>query len=116
MNSHTTPHATPYIWNGTTPADIDPDNARRPYLRIRCGHNSLTLRSYRFPVLGQDIEFFSDAGFDLDRINIRRNAPVAQLYEDAIMNEGAVIGADGALIVSFRAVLYYAITRTVCCC
>lgn len=58
--------------------------------------NCLSLLS----VLEQDIEFFSDAGFDLDRLNIRRNAAVAQLYEDAIMNEGAVIGADGALIVS----------------
>ena len=51
-------------------------------------------------MLSQDVEFFSDAGFDLDRVNIRRNAPVAQLYEDAILNEDAVIGADGALIVS----------------
>lgn len=116
MNSHTTPHATPYIWNGTTPADIDPDNACKPYLCIRCSRNSFTLCSYRSLVLGHDVEFFSDAGFDLDRINIRRNAPVAQLYEDAIMNEGAVIGADGALIVSFRTVFYHAITRTVCCC
>lgn len=51
-------------------------------------------------VLGHDVEFFSDAGFDLDRLHIRRNSSVAQLYEDAVKSEGAVIGADGALIVS----------------
>lgn len=69
-----------------------------------CPHTDHTVitsqSSFVPPVLEQDIEFFSDAGFDLDRLNIRRNAAVAQLYEDAIMNEGAVIGADGALIVS----------------
>lgn len=30
--------------------------------------------------------------------HIKRNAPVAQLYEDAIRNEGAIISASGALI------------------
>lgn len=49
--------------------------------------------------LDEDVEFFSDAGFDLDKLNLRRNAAVAQLYEDALMNEGAVLSAEGALIV-----------------
>jgi len=49
-------------------------------------------------VIGRDLEYFSHAGFDMDRIQIKRNAPVAQLYEDAVRNEGAVISATGALI------------------
>ena len=36
----------------------------------------------------------------MDAIRLKRNAPVAELYEDAVMNEGAVIGSGGALIVS----------------
>ncbi|TYJ54201.1 phosphoenolpyruvate carboxykinase (ATP) [Cryptococcus floricola] len=48
--------------------------------------------------LGKEIKYFSQAGFDLDRIHIKRNAPVAALYEDAMMNEGAVISSSGALI------------------
>lgn len=66
--------------------------------------------------LGKELINFSQAGFDLDRIHIRvsrplfllfpptpeltlqRNAPVASLYEEAIMNEGAVISSNGALI------------------
>jgi hypothetical protein len=51
-----------------------------------------------YEVLGQDLEYFSQAGFDMDRIQIKRNAPVAQLYEDAIRNEGAVLSSSGALI------------------
>jgi phosphoenolpyruvate carboxykinase (ATP) len=49
-------------------------------------------------VIGQDLEYFSQAGFDMDRIQIKRNAPVAFLYEDAIRNEGAIISSSGALI------------------
>ncbi|BEJ13538.1 hypothetical protein CspHIS471_0307120 [Cutaneotrichosporon sp. HIS471] len=48
--------------------------------------------------LGKELKYFSQAGFDLDRIHIKRNAPVASLYEDAINNEGAVISSNGALI------------------
>ena len=51
-----------------------------------------------FVVLGKDIQYFSQAGFDMDKIHIKRNAPVAALYEDAIMNEGAVLSSTGALI------------------
>lgn len=40
----------------------------------------------------------SDAGFDVEKINVKRNASVAQLYEDAVMYEHAVISASGALI------------------
>lgn len=74
--------------------------------------------------LGKELKYFSQAGFDLDRIHIKvsisttlmtcrpcpiglpvepradsqRNAPIASLYEDAILNEGAVISSTGALI------------------
>lgn len=49
-------------------------------------------------VIGRDIEYFSQAGFDMDKITLKRNAPVALLYEDAIRNEGAIISSTGALI------------------
>lgn len=48
--------------------------------------------------IGKEVEYFSQAGFDMDKIHIKRNAPIAALYEDAIMNEGAVISSSGALI------------------
>lgn len=48
--------------------------------------------------MGKDLEYFSDAGFDMNKIHMRRNAPVAQLYEDAVRNEGAIISSSGALI------------------
>ncbi|KAJ9101905.1 Protein kinase C-like 1 [Naganishia cerealis] len=48
--------------------------------------------------IGKEVEYFSQAGFDMDKIHIKRNAPVASLYEDAIINEGAVISSNGALI------------------
>lgn len=34
----------------------------------------------------------------MDHIQMKRNAPVAELYEDAIRYEGAIISASGALI------------------
>lgn len=49
-------------------------------------------------MIGKDLDYFSQAGFDMDRIQLKRNAPVAQLYEDAIRNEGAIISSSGALI------------------
>lgn len=52
----------------------------------------------RSSVIGRDLDYFSQAGFDMDRIQIKRNASVAQLYEDAIRNEGAIISSSGALI------------------
>jgi len=41
---------------------------------------------------------FSQAGFDMDKIHLQRNASVALLYEHAVKNEGAVIANSGALI------------------
>ncbi|KAK9897815.1 ATP-utilizing phosphoenolpyruvate carboxykinase [Cystobasidium minutum MCA 4210] len=51
-----------------------------------------------YSLIGKDLKMFSDAGFDLEKINVKRNASVAQLYEDAVMYEHAVISASGALI------------------
>ena len=34
----------------------------------------------------------------MENITLKRNAPVALLYEDAIRNEGAIISSTGALI------------------
>jgi len=53
---------------------------------------------YAIVVIGRDLEYFSQAGFDMDKIHLKRNAPVALLYEDAIRNEGAIISSSGALI------------------
>ena len=50
------------------------------------------------PVIGHELDYFSQAGFDMDRVQIKRNVSPALLYEDAIRNEGAVISASGALI------------------
>ena len=54
-----------------------------------------------YPLLGMDISMFSKAGFDMDHVSLKRNAPVAQLYEEAVRKEGAVIASSGALTVSY---------------
>jgi len=51
-----------------------------------------------YQLIGKDLKMFSEAGFDMEKLQLKRNASVAQLYEDAIMYEGAVISASGALI------------------
>ena len=54
--------------------------------------------SIHIPVIGRDLDYFSQAGFDMEKIYLKRNAPVALLYEDAIRNEGAIVSSSGALI------------------
>ena len=49
-------------------------------------------------MIGRDLDYFSQAGFDMTRVQIKRNASPAALYEDAIRNEGAIISSSGALI------------------
>lgn len=61
-------------------------------------HDELPHGDAHYALLGKDLELFSQAGFDMDKIHLKRNAPVAQLYEDAIKKEGAVISSTGALI------------------
>ncbi|KAH7102869.1 ATP-utilizing phosphoenolpyruvate carboxykinase [Auriculariales sp. MPI-PUGE-AT-0066] len=81
LQSHsymTTPHITPHILHREYAARADDDS-----------HNNL---------MGKELGFFSQAGFDMDRVQLKRNAPVAQLYEDAIRYEGAVLSSSGALI------------------
>jgi len=51
-----------------------------------------------FLVLGRDLEHFSEAGFDMEKLHLKRNTPPAQLYEDAIRYEGAILSSSGALI------------------
>jgi phosphoenolpyruvate carboxykinase (ATP) len=74
-------------------------HAQTPYITPYIIHQH---SSYEDPsvnnFLGQDLEYFSHAGFDMSRVHLKRNAAVAQLYEDAIRNEGAIISATGALI------------------
>jgi phosphoenolpyruvate carboxykinase (ATP) len=77
---HTPHYQTPYI---------------TPYI-VHANHHGIDDSTNKF--IGRDIEYFSQAGFDMSRVHLKRNAPVAQLYEDAIRNEGAIISATGALI------------------
>jgi phosphoenolpyruvate carboxykinase (ATP) len=58
----------------------------------------LSRSAQRAAVINHQISYFSEAGFDMDKITLKRNAPVALLYEDAIRNEGAIISSSGALI------------------
>ncbi|CAE6374320.1 unnamed protein product [Rhizoctonia solani] len=71
-----TPHVTPHIFGYPGKYEEPQDNG----------------------LIGKDLEYFSDAGFDMSKIHLKRNAPVAQLYEDAVRYEGAVISSSGALI------------------
>ncbi|KAG9005238.1 Protein kinase C-like 1 [Tulasnella sp. JGI-2019a] len=71
-----TPYQTPFILNPATHQYEDPENS----------------------FMGKDLEYFSEAGFDMSKIHLRRNAAPAQLYEDAVRNEGAIISSSGALI------------------
>ncbi|WFD00837.1 phosphoenolpyruvate carboxykinase (ATP) [Malassezia yamatoensis] len=61
-------------------------------------HDELPTQQEANPLLSLDITMFSKAGFDMDRIQIKRNSAVAKLYEEAIAKEGAVISSNGALI------------------
>lgn len=61
-------------------------------------HDELPTHNPHYSLLGSDLKLFSDAGFDMDKIHLQRNASVAKLYEDAIKKEGAAISDAGALI------------------
>ncbi|KAH7919234.1 ATP-utilizing phosphoenolpyruvate carboxykinase [Leucogyrophana mollusca] len=78
VHPHQTPYVTPHILHRNYAQAFDHEFASN--------------------LIGRDLEYFSQAGFDMDRIQLKRNAPVAQLYEDAIRNEGAIISSSGALI------------------
>ncbi|KAI5474637.1 hypothetical protein MNV49_002707 [Pseudohyphozyma bogoriensis] len=73
-----------------------PDRTGTP---VRPGaEDAATAPSASYALLGKDLDLFSQAGFDMEKIHLKRNAPVAQLYEDAVKYEGAVISSSGALI------------------
>lgn len=94
VNHSHTPYVTPHILHKNYAQAFDSEQfGTRMYFRyFSCTVSHISL------VIGRDLEYFSQAGFDMDRIQLKRNAPVAQLYEDAIRNEGAIISSSGALI------------------
>lgn len=95
MLPHQTPYVTPHILHKNYAQSHDYES----YSNCMSPRSSLPRFTLSHaPVMGQDLEYFSQAGFDMDRIQIKRNAPVALLYEDAIRNEGAIISSSGALI------------------
>ncbi len=95
MAPHHTPYVTPHILhkNYAQAHDSEQFGSRMSFLVVVCPPLLIFCL-----VIGQDLDYFSQAGFDMDRISIKRNAPVALLYEDAIRNEGAIISSSGALI------------------
>jgi phosphoenolpyruvate carboxykinase (ATP) len=95
MVLHHTPYVTPHILH---------KNYAQPFDSEAFG-GCKQANSYRlcplltcFAVIGKDLDFYSQAGFDMEKIYLKRNAPVSLLYEDAIRNEGAIISSSGALI------------------
>ncbi|KAF5388801.1 hypothetical protein D9757_005657 [Collybiopsis confluens] len=82
----------------STPSTI---RMKTPYVTPHILHKNYAQSSeaeFYNNLIGKELEFFSQAGFDMDKIYLKRNAPVAQLYEDAIRNEGAILSSSGALI------------------
>ncbi|PKI83657.1 phosphoenolpyruvate carboxykinase (ATP) [Malassezia vespertilionis] len=61
-------------------------------------HDELAQENYPNPLLSLDISMFSKAGFDMERLQIKRNSSAAELYEEALAKENAVISSNGALI------------------
>jgi phosphoenolpyruvate carboxykinase (ATP) len=92
-----TPYITPHILHHNYAANANaPDtHSNRMFYPFFNPHCRLTTKPL---VIGRDLEYFSQAGFDMDKVELKRNAPPAQLYEDAIRNEGAIISSSGALI------------------
>jgi phosphoenolpyruvate carboxykinase (ATP) len=94
--TYQTPYVTPHILHKNYAQSHDTEAVGN------CPFSSLFPRSHPhssfLPVLGRDLEFYSQAGFDMDKIHLKRNAPVSLLYEDAIRNEGAIISSSGSLI------------------
>lgn len=97
-----TPYVTPHILHKNYAQAFDNEQLsnRMSHFSIRFPYSTCESlnSSICTTVIGQDIEYFSQAGFDMDKITLKRNAPVALLYEDAIRNEGAIISSSGALI------------------
>ena len=92
--AYRTPYVTPHILHKNYAQAFDAEPSK---CTSSLSHSNRCVTDCR-AVVGRDLEYFSQAGFDMDRISIKRNASAALLYEDAIRNEGAVISASGALI------------------
>lgn len=95
--AHQTPYVTPHILHRNYAQSYDNEfSSKREHNGLPSSVSHDLIPSH--PVIGRDLEYFSQAGFDMDRIQLKRNAAAAQLYEDAIRNEGAIISSSGALI------------------
>lgn len=92
---HHTPYVTPQILHKHYAQSHDTEQFGTCKLTI---YHTTALTCIGVLVIGRDLEYFSQAGFDMDRIQIKHNASPALLYEDAIRNEGAIISSSGALI------------------
>lgn len=93
-----TPYVTPHILHKHYAAAADYESQSHRASTPYSSPLPVTNRNEPPLVIGRDLAYLSEAGFDMDRVQLKRNAPVAQLYEDAIRNEGAVISKSGALI------------------
>lgn len=93
---HQSPYVTPHILHRNYAQSYDNESSSKRERSSPCpvSHDLIPTLA----VIGRDLEYFSQAGFDMDRIQLKRNASAAQLYEDAVRNEGAIISSSGALI------------------
>lgn len=91
-----TPYVTPHILHKHYAQAHDHENISKRTFRLSLFQPQVLILCHA--VIGRDLEYFSQAGFDMEKITLKRNAPTALLYEDAIRNEGAIISATGALI------------------
>ena len=98
MPTHSvTPYVTPHILHKHYAQAHDNENVSKCTFRLTPTRQLALIIIYHI-VIGRDLEYFSQAGFDMEKITLKRNAPTALLYEDAIRNEGAIISSTGALI------------------
>jgi phosphoenolpyruvate carboxykinase (ATP) len=93
-----TPYVTPHILHKNYAQSHDNETVSKRTSTHSTIHIAPPHPDRLHAVIGRDLEYFSQAGFDMEKITLKRNAPVALLYEDAIRNEGAIISATGALI------------------
>ena len=93
-----TPYVTPHILHKHYAQAYDAEVSNREFTVHPARLDAYIDIGVAPAVIGRDLEYFSQAGFDMDRVQIKRNVSPALLYEDAIRNEGAVISASGALI------------------
>ena len=96
--THGTPYVTPHILHKRYAQPYDAEVPNREFTVLPSRSDASIDIGVAPAVIGRDLEYFSQAGFGMDRIQIKRHAPPAVLYEDAIRNEGAIVSSSGALI------------------